>query len=80
MKQALYLRNIKKGFATNSSSYHSTLIMDEEEYQKWQNGEIEVNGYTYEDYEESYGETEWNSHITPSGDKVYIICIYGSDY
>lgn len=31
----LYLRNVKKGFATNSSSYHSTLILTDDEYQKW---------------------------------------------
>ena len=50
-----YVRNIKKGFATNSSSYHSTLIhyidIPEEVWVEFQNDDYEVdennesNGY-----------------------------------
>lgn len=81
----LYIRNIKKGFATNSSSYHSTLILTDEEYEKWVNGLITIkNNYNYEiDYEE-WCEEEYESDITrytsPSGDKLVILCLHGTDY
>lgn len=76
----LFLRNIKQGFATNSSSYHSTLIMSPEEEERWENGEIEVSGWSYEEYEETVCETDYHTHTTPNGDKVIIICIYGTEY
>lgn len=43
----LHVRNVKMGFATNSSSYHSTLILTEEEYNKWKNGQFKAD-VTYE--------------------------------
>lgn len=52
---SLFVRNIKKGFATNSSSYHSTIIFTEDEYEKWKNGEkvenIEVTYDSMDNYE-----------------------------
>ncbi len=47
----LFLRNIKKGFATNSSSYHSTLILTEDEFNKWKNGEVKINNINYDVFE-----------------------------
>lgn len=77
----LFLRNIKKGFATNSSSYHSTLIMTEEEHKKWNNGDIEINGYTSEDwYESDYAEYDEDTYTTPNGEKIIVLCQHGSDY
>ena len=38
MIKQLFVRNAKKGFATNSSSYHSTIIFTEEEFE---NGKME---------------------------------------
>lgn len=83
----LFLRNIKKGFATNSSSYHSTLILTEEEYEKWTKGEIKIDKYgdgdeydfiTYDEWGEDY-ETEVRKYTTPRGDKIVILCEYGYD-
>ena len=77
----LFLRNVKKGFATNSSSYHSTLIMTKEEYDKWEKKEIEIDNYTYEEwYESDYAEYDETNYTTPSGDKIIVLCMYGSDY
>lgn len=78
-KLNLFLRNIKKGFATNSSSYHSTLMMSEEEYEKWKDGEIEVNGWSYEEYEETSYETDFDTYTTPGGEKIITISIFGYD-
>ena len=78
-KIGLFLRNIKQGFATNSSSYHSTLIMNEEEYQKWVAGEIEVNGWSFEEYEETEYEVDYDKKEI-DGVRVYVICIYGDNY
>lgn len=77
----LFLRNIKKGFATNSSSYHSTLILTEEEYEKWTTGKIKVeNDYeeqiSYEEWGEDY-ETDITRYTSPSGDKLVILCEHG---
>ena len=83
----LFLRNIKKGFATNSSSYHSTLILSEEDFEKWKNGEniVENDDYydeddskyvSYEDYGYDY-ETDITRYTSPSGDKLVIICTHG---
>lgn len=85
MKAILFLRNIKKGFATNSSSYHSTVVLDQEEYDKWVAGEIavEIRGdeQTYEEWQDDeYGETDVTTHTTPNGDSIVIICVHGSDY
>lgn len=82
--KTMYLRNIKKGFATNSSSYHSTLIITESEYEKWMNGEITIqNSYdediTYDEWGENY-ECEVTRYTSPSGDKIVILCEHGSDY
>lgn len=52
----LFLRNIKKGFATNSSSYHSTLILTKDEYEKWSNNEITIEGVSYSDLDGEYGD------------------------
>lgn len=80
--KALFLRNIKQGFATNSSSYHSTLIMTEDEYDKWKSGEIEsIDDYTYEEWnEDEYAETDWNSYTTPKGEKIVVLCKHGNDW
>lgn len=53
----LFLRNIKKGFATNSSSYHSTMIFTKDEHDKWLNGEIsgDVPYSKFEGYNEDEG-------------------------
>lgn len=86
MKALLFLRNIKKGFATNSSSYHSTVVLDQEEYDKWVAGEIEVeiryDPISYEDWcnDKEGGETDITTHTTPNGDSIVIICVHGSDY
>lgn len=82
MKQ-LYLRNIKKGFATNSSSYHTTLVMTEEEYVKWTTGEITVDDnygdqITYDQWGED-GETDITRYTTPKGEKIVILCESGYD-
>lgn len=74
----LYLRNIKKGFATNSSSYHSTLIMTEEEYEKWVNGEIVIDNISYDEWGD-YCETDVTYYTSPSGDKLVILCEHGFD-
>lgn len=79
----LYLRNVKKGFATNSSSYHSTIVLTEEEYNKWTKGEITVKGdyddeLTYDKWGEEY-ETETTKYTSPGGDKLVILCEYGYD-
>lgn len=74
----LYLRNIKKGFATNSSSYHSTLIMTEEEYEKWVNGEIVIDDISYDEWGDYY-ETDVTYYTSPSGDKLVILCEHGFD-
>ncbi len=78
----LFLRNIKKGFATNSSSYHSTLILSEEEYEKWEKGEIKVEDHygdmiTYDDWESDSYEEDFTRYTSPSGDKLVILCKYG---
>ena len=80
----LYIRNIKKGFATNSSSYHSTLILTEDEYEKWKSGEINIQSeyndeVSYEDWGYDY-ETEVTRYTSPSGDKLVILCEHGTDY
>lgn len=80
----LFIRNIKKGFATNSSSYHSTLILTEEEYEKWTNNEITIEDYygdeiSYEDFDENY-ETDVTRYTSPSGDKIVVICQHGNNY
>lgn len=77
----LFLRNIKKGFATNSSSYHSTLVLTEEEYNKWVSGTVKVKNdwddeVSYEDWGNEY-ETETTRYTTPSGEKIVILCEYG---
>ena len=51
----LVIRNIKKGFATNSSSYHSTLILTEDEYDKWKSGEISIEDISYGVFEDNDG-------------------------
>jgi len=82
----LYLRNIKKGFATNSSSYHSTTVLSEEEYDKWTNGEIQVEiGYgdeiSYEEWQDQEElEVDITHYTTPGGEKIVIICEHGSNY
>lgn len=76
----LFLRNIKKGFATNSSSYHSTLIMTKDEEEKWEKGEIEIEGYSYEEWDDEYAETDYHTYTTPGGEKIVVICKHGSDY
>lgn len=78
-KIKLFLRNVKQGFATNSSSYHSMIMMTEEEKVKWENGEIEIDGYSYEEwndnnyYEESHDSKEVN------GVTVHVFAKYGYD-
>jgi hypothetical protein len=77
----LYLRNIKKGFATNSSSYHSTIVLTEEEYNKWTKGEITIENdwgdeVTYDEWGGEY-ETDTTHYTSPSGDKLVIICEHG---
>lgn len=85
----MYLRNIKKGYATNSSSYHSTLILTEEEYKKWKNNE-EAFGkfmdgplwFKEVDNEDTldtrgmyyYYESE-DDRVMPNGEKIYGITI-----
>ena len=65
----LYVRNIKKGFATNSSSYHSTLILTEDEFIKWKTGEIEeIDGVKYKYFDDDDYEFEEET----SGYRYYI--------
>ncbi|MEK4006504.1 hypothetical protein [Paenibacillus sp. FSL H3-0333] len=79
----LFLRNIKKGFATNSSSYHSTLVLTKEEYDKWVSGETTVENdwgsqISYDDWGSEY-ETDERNYTTPNGEKIVILCEYGYD-
>ena len=78
----LFLRNVKKGFATNSSSYHTTLIMTEEQRKKWEAGEIEqIEGYTYDEwFDDDYAEHDTDYFTTPNGEKIVVHCKHGSDY
>lgn len=79
--KSLFVRNIKKGFATNSSSYHSTIVMTEEDHEKWKEGDVVVDGYTHEDwYNDEYAEYDTTYFTTPQGDKIVILCQYGYDY
>lgn len=68
----LYLRNIKRGFATNSSSYHSTIILTEDEFKKWELGEIEIDGiyYSFLSNEEHYYEHGYYYYIESQTDRV----------
>lgn len=82
MTKKLYLRNIKKGFATNSSSYHSTLILMKDVYDKWVNEEITVENdwgeeITYDEW--GNGESEINTFTTPNGETIVILCEHGYD-
>ncbi len=85
----LFIRNIKKGFATNSSSYHSTLIMTDDEYKKWiSDQEVVIDGWTSDEwyqegeFENEYSETEYDedSYTTPDGLKIRFLCRYGANY
>ena len=73
----LYVRNIKKGFATNSSSYHSTLVMTKEEYDKWINSDIEINGYASDEWFDTEYETERDNYTTPGGERIVILSKFG---
>lgn len=83
----LFLQNVKKGFATNSSSYHSMLILTDEEYERWRNGEV-INGWEYnewfelDEFENDWSNTEFDekTYTTAGGETIYIFCRYGSDY
>ena len=68
----LYLRNIKRGFATNSSSYHSTIILSEDEFNKWKNGEINIENLAYSalDNDEHYEETGYYYYIESQTERV----------
>ena len=76
--QELVVRNVKMGFATNSSSYHSTLILTEEEYNKWVDGKIKIEDYYGDEvsYDECGNDSETNisRYTSPSGDKLVILC------
>lgn len=84
----LFLRNIKKGFATNSSSYHSTTILSQEEYDNWVNGKIKLeigwrDEMSYEEFEndtESEYEVDITEYTTPGGEKIVVICEHGANY
>lgn len=120
---------IRQGtFETNSSSTHSIVICTEDEYKKWEKGDLyasrNYDGFKtkdeiLEEYKKEYSEYfdanggfipteeyetledlmedcqgEWynlddwvgeleseeNSYVSPSGDKIRIICRYGYDY
>lgn len=83
----LYLRNIKKGFGTNSSSYHSTIVLTLKEFEKWKSGKIKIDkwGDGYEEdmitYDEwgNYYETDITYYTSPSGDELVILCEHGFD-
>lgn len=77
----MFIRNVKKGFATNSSSYHTMIMMTEEEREKWINGEIEIDGYSYEEWydEEDYLEHESDKKEV-NGIVVYAYAKYGANY
>lgn len=79
--QELVVRNVKMGFATNSSSYHSTLILTEEEYNKWVDGKIKIEDYYGDEvsYDEwgNGSETNITRYTSPSGDKLVILCEHG---
>lgn len=83
MEKKLFLRNIKNGFATNSSSYHSTLIILKSDYEKWVKGEIKIkNGYgeeiTYDEWGMDF-DTDYDEFTTPQGETIVILCKYGSN-
>lgn len=81
MEKVLHLRNVKKGYATNSSSYHTTLIFVEEEYEKWVKGEIKKDGYSPDDFFDDYeSETDVTTYTTPKGEKIVVVCNYGQNY
>ena len=79
-------------FETNSSSVHSVVILNDEDWRKWKNQETVVSrhgeftpidevikgGYDYE-YDQEYIETT-EAETEINGVKVHAVSIYASDY